>query len=185
MFDYLTKENAPAESLPQIERSLKTYGFLPKLHAVMAASPATYKAYLDNFELFEKATTLSPLEQQIVFQTSNYENNCHYCMPGHTYIMKAAGMPEDIIEALREGEPLPDPKLETLRRFAQQVIKLRGHLPENQLNAFFVAGYTQRQALEVLVGLAAKLLSNFTNALAHTELDMAVKQYAWTHPDQR
>ena len=185
MFDYLTKVDAPAESLPQIERSLKTYGFLPKLHAIMANAPATYKAYLDNFELFETATTLSPLEQQIVFQTSNYENNCHYCMPGHTYIMKAAGMPEDIIEALREGEPLSDPKLETLRRFTQQVIELRGHLPEDKLNTFFAAGYTPRQALEVLVGLAAKLLSNFTNALAHTELDEAVKQYAWTHPDQR
>jgi len=185
MLEYLTKENAPAESLPQIERSLKTYGFLPKLHAIMANAPAAYRAYLDNFELFETATTLSPLEQQIVFQTSNYENNCHYCMPGHTYIMKAAGMPEDIIEALREGKPLSDPKLETLRYFTQQVIELRGHLPEDKLKAFFAAGYTPRQALEVLVGLATKLLSNFTNALTHTELDEAVKRYAWTHPDQR
>lgn len=65
--------------------------FLPKLHAVLANAPAAYQTYLDNFELFETATTLSPLEQQVVFQTSNYENNCHYCMPGHIYIMKASG----------------------------------------------------------------------------------------------
>ncbi len=185
MLEYLTKENAPAESVPQIERSLKTYGFLPKLHAVLANAPAAYQAYLDNFELFETATTLSPLEQQIVFQTSNYENNCHYCMPGHTYIMKAAGMPEDIIEGLREGMPLSDPKLEALRTFARQVIELRGHLSDDQINDFLAAGYTPSQSLEVLVGLATKLLSNFTNALAHTELDEPVKQYAWTHPDHR
>lgn len=67
MFDYLTKETAPAESLPLIERSRKTYGFLPKLHAVLANAPAAYHAYLDNFALFEATTTLSPLEQQIVF----------------------------------------------------------------------------------------------------------------------
>ena len=185
MFDYLTKENAPLESLPHIERSLKIYGFLPKLHAVLANAPAAYQAYLDNFELFESATTLSPLEQQIVFQTSNYENNCHYCMPGHTYIMTAADMPEDIIEALREGKPLSDPKLDALRTFTRQLIELRGHLSDEQLKAFIAAGYTPRQTLEVLVGLAAKLISNFTNALAHTELDEPVQQYAWTHPDQR
>ena len=185
MFEYLTKENAPVESLPQIERSLQTYGFLPKLHAVLANAPAAYQAYLDNFALFESATTLSPLEQQIVFQTSNYENRCQYCMPGHTYIMKASNMPEDIIEALREGKPLSDSKLDALRTFTRQLIELRGHLSDEQLKAFIAAGYTPRQALEILVGLSAKLISNFTNALAHTELDEPVQQYAWTHPDQR
>lgn len=185
MFDYLTKESAPVESLPQIERSLQTYGFLPKLHAVMANAPAAYQAYLDNFALFESATTLSPLEQQIVFQTSNYENRCHYCIPGHIYILKTAGMPEDIIEALREGKPLPDPRLDALRTFTRQLIDLRGHLSDEQLNTFIAAGYTPRQALEVLVGLAAKLISNFVNAMAGTELDGPVQQYTWTHPDQR
>ncbi|WP_210211317.1 MULTISPECIES: hypothetical protein [unclassified Mesorhizobium] len=44
---------------------------------------------------------------------------------------------------------------------------------------------TKRQALEVLIGLAAKLISNFTNALAHTELDDPVKPLAWVHPSER
>lgn len=35
MFEYLNKDNAPAESLPQTDDSLKTYGFSPKLHAVL------------------------------------------------------------------------------------------------------------------------------------------------------
>ena len=106
-------------------------------------------------------------------------------MPGHTYIMKAANMPEDIIESLREGKPLSDHKLDALRTFTRQVIELRGHLSDEQFNTFIAAGYTSRQALDVLVGLAAKLISNFTNALAHTELDEPVQQYAWTHPNQR
>ena len=54
MFDYQTKATALAESAPLIERSIKTYRFLPELHAVMATAPATYQAYLDTFELFEK-----------------------------------------------------------------------------------------------------------------------------------
>ncbi|CCQ11548.1 Macrophage infectivity potentiator-related protein [Pseudoalteromonas luteoviolacea B = ATCC 29581] len=44
------------------------------------------------------------------------------------------------------------------------------------------AGYTKRQALEVLTGLASKLISNFTNALTHTKVDDAMKPYAWEKP---
>ncbi|WP_210241183.1 hypothetical protein [Mesorhizobium sp. B3-2-1] len=51
--------------------------------------------------------------------------------------------------------------------------------------AFIDAGYTKRQALEVLIGLAAKIISNFTNALAHTELYDRVKPLAWVHPSER
>lgn len=183
-FAYLDQNTAPAESLPLIERSIKTYTFLPKLHAVMAAAPAAYQAYLDTFDLFENKTTLTPLEQQVVFQTANYENACHYCLPGHTYIMKAAGMPEDVIEALRAGTPIADGRLEALRIYARRLVQQRGHLSSQELQEFLNTGFTSRQAIEVLVGLAAKLLSNFTNALAHTDLDGPVKPYAWAPPKQ-
>ncbi len=53
------------------------------------------------------------------------------------------------------------------------------------LQRFLDAGYDRRQALEVLTGLATKLLSNFTNALAHTDLDAPVEPFAWIHPDDR
>ena len=185
MFEYYTKENAPQESQKLIERSEQAYGFLPKLHQILAGAPAAYQSYLDNFALFENETTFSPLEQQIVFQTANYENNCHYCVPGHTYLMTAAKMPAEIIENLREGTPIADAKLEALRVFTRRVINQRGHLADAEIEEFFAAGYNQRQALEVLVGLAAKLVSNFTNALARTELDNGVDAFAWTHPQER
>jgi alkylhydroperoxidase family enzyme len=168
MFTYFTKDNALKDAQPLIDRSLKSYGFLPKLHAILAVAPAAYQAYLDTFGLFENATTFSALEQQVVFQVANYENNCHYCMPGHSYLMRAKGMPEDVIEALREGKPLNDAKLQALREYTRLVLEQKGHIGDTQLNSFLAAGYTPRQALEVLVGLAAKLISNFTNSIAHT-----------------
>lgn len=185
MFTTYTKDNAPQESAELVARSIKAYGFLPNLHGVMAEAPATYRAYLDTFDLFAKDTTLTPLEQQVVMQTSNYENNCHYCMPGHTMLMKMMKMPNDVIEALREGTPIADSKLEALRTYSRQLIEQRGHVTDAQLDALFAAGYSKRQALEVLVGLAAKLLSNFTNAIANTEIDAPVKAFAWTHPKLR
>lgn len=185
MFTYHTAATAPAESSALIEQSVKTFGFLPKLHQVLAAAPATYEAYSHTFDLFQKATTLTPLEQQIVFMTSNYENRCHYCTAAHSMLMGMMKMPAEHIAALRDGEPLADAKLEALRGFTRALIERRGHVGDGQLRDFLDAGYTQRQALEVLTGLAAKLISNFANALAHTEVDEPVKAFAWQHPADR
>ena len=184
-FTYHTRDSAPEASRPLVDESVKNYGFFPKLHQVMAEAPATYRAYLETFRIFAEETTLSPLEQQVVMQVSNYENRCHYCTAGHSMLMQMSKMPEDVIEALREGKPIADPKLEALRTFARELIETRGHVGDDRLAAFLAAGYDRRQALEVTVGLATKLLSNFTNALAHTELDDPVKPLAWTHPQDR
>ena len=99
--------------------------------------------------------------------------------------MKAGKMPDDVIEALREGTPIPDAKLQALHDFTKELLDNRGHIGDERLQAFLDAGFTKRQALEVLTGLAAKLISNFTNALTHTEPDDFMRAYAWTHPSQR
>ena len=43
--DRLDETTAPEKSIPLIEKSRKTFGRLPGLHSVLAASPATYEAY--------------------------------------------------------------------------------------------------------------------------------------------
>lgn len=184
-FAYHTEDTAPAESLPGIAKSRQVFGFLPKLHAVMAEAPALLGGYHALWDLFLGQTSLTPLEQQVVMMTANYENDCHYCVPGHTYIMTAAKMPPAVIDGLREGTILPDPKLEALRTFARELIETRGHVGDDRLGAFLASGYTRRHALEVVVGLSLKVLSNYTNALARTEIDGPVKKFAWTHPDHR
>ena len=185
MFTYHQTDTAPEESTPLIAASLKAYGFFPKLHQIMAEAPATYKAYLETFRIFAEETTLSLTQQHIVMQTVNYENRCHYCTAGHSMLMQMSGIPDDIIEALRQGKPLADEKLEALRRFTRQLVESRGHIGDDKLSEFLQSGYTKRQALEVLTGIATKTLSNFTNALAHTELDEPVKPFAWVHPQDR
>ncbi|MBC7003009.1 carboxymuconolactone decarboxylase family protein [Photobacterium sp. BZF1] len=184
-FTYYTADNAPEESKELVAQSLKGFGMLPNLHSVLAEAPATYEAYNTTFDLFMKNTTFSPLEQQVVFMTANFENNCHYCVPGHTWMMKAGKMPEEVIEALREGTVIPDAKLQALHDFAKALLDNRGHIGDERLQAFLDAGYTKRQALEVLTGLSAKLISNFTNALAHTQTDKPFEKFAWTHPSER
>lgn len=185
MFDLHTPDTAPGKSRELMEQSQAALGMIPNLHKVLAEAPATYEAYNTTFGLFMKETSLTPVEQQVVFMTANFENNCHYCVPGHTWMMKSARMPDAVIEALREGTEIPDARLQALRDYTKALLDTRGHIGDDRLQAFLDAGFTKRQALEVLTGLAAKLISNFTNAIAHTEVDEPMKPLAWTHPSQR
>ncbi len=78
------------------------------------------------------------------------------------------GIDEKIILALREGRSIDEPKLEALRTFVAAMLEKRGAVSDDDKRAFFNAGYTSRQALEVILGIALKTMTNYTNALART-----------------
>jgi len=185
MFTYYNQESAPEASIPLLGKAKALFGMVPNLLKVFAKAPATLEAYLTTLDIFMNKSSLTPLEQQVVFMTANFENNCHYCVPGHSAMMHAANMPEDIIEALREGTELGDAKLQALHLYSKALLDKRGHIGDDKLEAFFKAGYQQQQALEVLTGLSAKLVSNFANAIIHTELDPGMGKFSWLHPNNR
>jgi alkylhydroperoxidase family enzyme len=185
MFTYHTKETAPADSLPLIELSIKTYGFFPRMHQILAEAPLTYEMYNTALDGLSNRSTFSPVEQELIMLTASYENRGNYSMAGHTMRAQRKHVPTTVIAALRDGVALTDAKLEALRTFVRSMLEKRGHVGDDELLKFLNAGYSKRQALEVLTGLAAKLISDFTNALAHTELDDAVKPLSWTHPSER
>ena len=159
----------------------KNFGMIPNLERVMASAPPLLSGYSALWDLFDQ-TTLSPIERQVVYLTANYENECTYCVPWHSLLARKAGMDAKSIEALRTGAPLPDQKLQALRTFARTLIANRGKATQSELNAFFEAGYTDVQAMEVILGLAVKVMSNFTNSIAGTPLDKQVERFRWKKP---
>jgi alkylhydroperoxidase family enzyme len=50
-------------------------------------------------------------------------------------------------------------------------------LSQSQQEKFFAAGYTKQQLLEIVLGLAQKVMSNYTNHLADTPVDNAFKKF--------
>ena len=94
-------------------------------------------------------------------------------------------MPKEEIQNLREGRALADPKLNALHKFTKAVVRTRGSIAPADLEAFQAAGYSIQQSLEVILGVAIKVMSNYTNALAQTPLDKAVQNLAWNKPSLR
>lgn len=175
------ESSAPEAARDALASTHANFGMIPNLERVMASAPALLTAYSTGWDLFD-TTSLTEIERQVVYQTANFENDCAYCVPWHSYLAKKAGMDPGDLEALRTGAQLPTGKLEALRRFTRQMIHNRGKVSPADLQAFFDSGYTERQALEVVLGLAVKTMSNFTNSIAATPLDREVQPLAWTKP---
>ena len=180
-FPLLDETSAPKESLPALATTKENFGMIPNVEKVMALSPQLLSGYAHMWDLFE-TTTLTSIERQVVYMTANFENECNYCIPWHTILAKKAGIAPSEIEALRSGAPLAEPKLEALRRFTGSLIANRGKASEADLRLFFDAGYTDGQALEVILGLSIKLISNYTNSIAGTPLDPEAEQLRWEKP---
>lgn len=170
--------SAPEDARPLLENSLKAYGMIPNLHGVMAESPQALEAYQALSGIFA-ATSLTAEERNVVWLTLNVRHNCHYCVPAHTAIAKGEGVTDAIIEALRNETTLPDAKLEALRTFTLAVVDKRGEVSDADLSAFFAAGYTNRQVLDVITGVAHKVMSNYINHFAKTPIDKPFQAFAW------
>lgn len=181
VFPLHDEESAPAAARETLAAVRADFGMIPNLERTMASAPALLMGYATLWNLFD-ATSFSPVERQVVYLTANYENECDYCVPWHTLLARRAGMDVAAIEALREGAAIPDEKLEALRTFTRSMIANRGKTSEAALKAFFAAGYTPQQALETVLGVAVKTMSNYTNSVAGTPLDEAVAKFAWRKP---
>ncbi len=175
------ESSAPRAARDALAATKRNFGMIPNLERVMAGAPALLAAYSAAWDLFD-TTSLTPIERQVIYQTANFENECDYCVPWHTYLAKQARMAPEDVEALRTGARLSDPKLEAVRTLTRQLLHNRGKISQADLALFFEAGYEARQALEIVLGLAVKTMSNYTNSIAGTPLDDEVKSLAWRKP---
>ena len=175
----LTIENAPEDSQPIMGMATKKYSFLPNLLGNMAHAPAMLKGYATLSGIFGE-TSFSSTEQQIVLMSNNLLNGCKYCMAAHTTIAQGQGVPADVIEALRNDTPIEDAKLEALRQFSHVINESRGNPSGAQTEAFLAAGYNEANILEVILGTALKVMSNYTNHVTETPVDDNFAANSWT-----
>ena len=178
-FTFHDETTAPEESKPLLEKSKAAFGRLPGLHKVMADAPGLLETYQVAHQAFQNSS-FDKDEITVVWQAINVENECHYCVPAHTGIAKAMGVDDAITEALRNNTALPTPRLEALRDFTLKLVRERGFVSDEDVQAFLDAGFTRRNILEVILGYAQKVMSNYTNHLAKTPVDPIFEKFAWT-----
>lgn len=130
----------------------------------LAESPEMLQGFLQANALFE-SSTLDPLAREVVVMVVAVRNDCRICIAMHTGRLRDLGAETALIDALRAGNPLAAPRLEALRQFMLSVYATTGDVPDDELAEFTAAGYTKRNALEVVLGIGAYTMSTFANRL--------------------
>ncbi|WP_431046258.1 carboxymuconolactone decarboxylase family protein [Streptomyces sp. P1-3] len=178
-----TPDSAPAASRRLMEATAQRLGYLPAPVGRLAASPHLLDGFLKLSGLFE-ATTLSPVEREVVILTIATRNACHVCVAMHTAKLQAMDAHPDLVAALRAREPLDDARLEAIRVFALDVLATAGAVPDAALEAFLAHGYTVQNALEVVLGIGTYTMSTLANRLTGAPLDEQLRPFAWEEEGQ-
>jgi len=173
-----TPDTAPAQAAAGLRQLHATVGLVPNLAATMAESPALLNGFLALRELSAQ-TDFTSGEVQVLSLTSAFENDCSWCMAFHTAMALKEGVERQAVDALRRGEAPADARLAALSRFARAMIRGRGAVDGPAQQAFHAAGYTPRQALDVVMGLAFSLMANYAAHLTRPAVDDFLKPHSW------
>lgn len=178
-FDLLKVETAPEASKELLADAKSKLGFIPNMYAVMGHSSGLLSTYLHGYVQFRSQTSFNASEQEVVFLSISYVNECHYCMAAHSAVGDMAKVPTEIIDAIRNGQAIPDVKLEALSQFTKIMVEKRGFPAPEDVEAFFAAGYQKEQILDIILAIGVKTFSNYANHIANTEVDAPFAGRKW------
>ncbi|HIG66125.1 MAG TPA: carboxymuconolactone decarboxylase family protein [Methyloprofundus sp.] len=168
------------DSHETLVKAKKNLGFIPKMYRNMATAPGLLESYLYTYDQFRENADFTSIEQEVVFLTISRENGCSYCMSAHSLIAdKMSNVPTEITDAIRGDLTISDSKLAALHAFTKAMHVSRGLPTQADVQAFLSAGYSERHILDIVMAIAVKTMSNFTNHLFHTEVDETFASRQW------
>jgi uncharacterized peroxidase-related enzyme len=174
-----TVESAPEASRPYLEKALANNGYLPNLVASLATAPTALETYL-TVGAINGRSGLTLAERETIQITAAAIHGCGFCVAGHTALaLKKAQLDAPVVEAIREQQPVSDARLDAVAVFTRAVIAARGAVSDDALNTFRAAGFTDANALEVVLGVSLATLCNFANNLAQNDLNPELAAYRW------
>jgi AhpD family alkylhydroperoxidase len=183
-FPIHTIDTAPEGSRETLAQVKEALGMVPSLAAGMAESPTLLRAFFAAREIYAQGT-LSPIDIQVLSLTNAFENGCEWCMAFHSTGALRDGLSKDALEDLRAGRAPQDPRLRALSDLSRTMIRNRGEVSEHDLEAFYAAGFSRAQALEVVLGAGFSVMANFSGHLVHAPLGTVLEPYAWARPVTR
>jgi len=176
----LTLKTAPKVSKEILEKTQNNLGFIPNMYAKMANNPSLLEAYTKSYDSFRENSGFSPIEQEVVFLSVAYENNCKYCMAAHSFIAdEMSQVPVEITDAIREGKRVPNLKLAALSKLTRSITVHRGIVSQSEVANFLKVGYNESHVLGVITGVAVKTMSNYSNHVTHPEVDTPFEGRIW------
>ena len=149
----------------------KNLGFVPNLYAYFAKNETALADYL---AFQNRKSTLRAKEREVINLVTSQINGCRYCQSAHTVLGKMNGFTDEQILEIRKGTADFDNKLNALVKFTASVVEHRGWASEEVKEAFFEAGYTEANMIDVIIVVGDKIISNYLHNLTGFEIDFPV-----------
>lgn len=168
-----TSDPAQLEARAAIEQS---WGRVPNLGAVIALSLPMTRAVLAFDGALDKGSIRGGVAEQLAIAVSQ-ENRCSYCLAAHTAAAGAYRVPAADIAAARTAHS-SDPKTGAALRFAQLVVRSKGHVDAADIVAVRDAGWSDAEIVEIIGHTLATTLSNYLHHLSEVPVDFPAVDFA-------
>lgn len=177
-------ENAPEISNKILENTKMGLGMIPNMFSTMANNPALLDAYSYSYKTFRENAGFTSQEQEIIFLSIAFENECEYCMAAHSFVADMMSkVPTEVTDAIRNNSEIEDAKYKALSMFSKVMTAKRGNPSQEEIAAFLNAGYTENHILGVITAIGVKTMSNYFNHVFNTPVDNAFKGRTWVKPE--
>ena len=139
-FKIHTEKTAPSPADQMLGQVRTGLGFIPNVFAVIAESAPALGAFVDlNNRLANSSLTAT--ERELVQIATSVENECRYCVAGHSAFASLQNVSTEVVEAARSGGPIPDDRLDALHQLTLALLRQKASVDQDTLEAFFAAGY--------------------------------------------
>lgn len=173
-----TIASAPEKSKPALEQLEQAFGFIPNIAGSISNSPKLVTALVGVFQQVHSSSFTEP-EIQIVLLTDAVANSSTYAVAFHTALALQQGVSLEVTNAIRERRAPRVQRFAALSTLAKTLIEKRGHLSEQELDAFLGAGFTKEQIMEVIAVVAASTITNYAGTIANPPLEDPFQHFAW------
>lgn len=170
-FSVPTKTEVSEKNQVTFDQLEKQIGFVPNLYAYYAKNDTALNDYL---ALQGRKSTLQAKEKEVVNLVTSQINGCRYCQSAHTTIGKMNGFNDEQILEIRSGKASFDNQLDALAKFTAAIVSNKAKVGNDKKEAFFNAGYTEANMIDVIVLIGDKIMSNYIHNLAGFDIDFPI-----------
>lgn len=164
--DLATADSGVQATLAAVKAKI---GMVPNLFKTFARTSAVLNGFLAFSDALGQGE-LSAKQREIIALAVAQVNGCEYCLAAHSLMGKGAGLSPDALIAARNGQAA-DATDHAIAAFARRAAEARGHVSDADLATARLAGLSDSLLVEVIAQVALNVLTNFTNNVAHTDVD--------------
>lgn len=168
LFQVPTRQEVSENNQAIFDQLNKGLGFVPNLYAYYAKSDTALGDYL---ALQNRKSSLRLKEKEVINLVTSQVNDCQYCLAAHTVLGKNAGLSEEQILEIRQGQAPFDAKLNALAAFTKATVEQRGKTTPEQKTALLDAGYTEGNLVDIILQIGDKIISNYIHNTTQLPID--------------